>query len=384
MTKGKKHKKVVYLRVVDELRKGSASRAAGVLDFSKQQISPLIKTLKILGIVERIGYGVWRVHDHHLGRLDSFLAEKSPKQVSNLESLWSQKKGGLSDKKLFTSFHSSERVKSSLGPDTVRTHALQFVLKVKGIRNWERRKEYLDSKGFDYVNIKQGQRFFVEGCRVWLTNKSIVIWLPNSFFVSNADTGYNYGVYEFLRIVSKLESLLNATFRLGGQYRFRVARQHHALIKNTLAKQYNKEKKKLFVFDEKGLWLVVDDSEGLGELETIHNRPDARSDNRKVQDFFNGIKDTGLTPEMVLQMIARVTDNQQVHAQNMLSHVDAIKELGAGVKELTGVVKKMDGELEARIDRAIAESKSKLGEDDVPKKPKEDHWLNFTWDPILK
>lgn len=318
-------------RVVDLLQNFKASAVAEKLGMSKSTLSYHVKKLQVLGIVEKKGKGVWQVlvkdKKEIRARLEKTYRTKYP--------LRSSRKGGLSVRTI---------VKSS---DSIRTHALQFVVKLpSSIKGWnsERRRERLDSRAISYRVIQQGEAIDdLLSARVWLTSKSLVVWLPQSFFVVDAGVGYGLGVYELLKVIKRLESLLGVSFRIGGRFVFRPARQHHALIKNALAKQYNKEKEKLYVYDQRGLWLLVDDSEGLSELEEVGNRGERGGDShenvKRVQAFFNGVKATGLTPEGILAMIHANQSQLQYYAQNVEAHVDAVKEIRDAVRELRDAVR---------------------------------------------
>jgi len=63
-------------------------------------------------------------------------------------------------------------------------------------------------------------------------------------------------------------------------YRFTTSREHYGMIKNEMARQYNDKGDKLFISDDEGIWLWIDDSHGLAELET--NEP---TNSRMVQGW---------------------------------------------------------------------------------------------------
>lgn len=233
-------------------------------------------------------------------------------------------------------------------PDSVRGHAFQFTLSINpNLRNWNKREEILQKLGVKYKPLNVfggGQAFEFNGRKVWLTRKSIIVFEKSSYMALSSTEARKYAVYDFLAFIGALERYLRADFGATRQDRlkFKVSRQHYALIKNALAKQYDKEGKKLEVSNERGQWFIIDNSFNLHEAETIHPET-ADKDNLKVQAFFNGIKKfEGFTPEFVVNSLGGVMQTQELFAKNIESHVSAIQELAVGVKELTQKIKELD------------------------------------------
>jgi hypothetical protein len=195
----------------------------------------------------------------------------------------------------------------------VRSHAFTFVLSVKNPLNWDNRKLLLDSKGIQSHFKKTGfgkgvLTALIDNYKVWLSAKSVTVYFPDwrSYFSHSAVKGYNYAISDFMAVIRKIEVLLGSDLTIDGSYKFRVSKQHHALVHNSLAKMYNREGRKLEVRDAKGeVWLLIDNSEvgglRLDELETVHSKT-AVSDNVLVKRFFNETKETGLMPKDILEM----------------------------------------------------------------------------------
>lgn len=233
-------------------------------------------------------------------------------------------------------------------PDSVRGHAFQFTLSINpNLRNWHKRAELLEQAGIKFKPLKLyggAQSLQFKGRKVWLTRKSIIVFEKSSYMAENSTEAKKYAVYDFFAFIEALERYLRADFGATRQDRlkFKVSRQHYALIKNALAKQYDKEGKKLEVSNEKGQWFIIDNSFNLHEAETIHPET-ADKDNLKVQAFFNGIKKfEGFTPEFVVNSLGGVMQTQELFAKNIESHVSAIQELAVGVKKLTQKIEELD------------------------------------------
>lgn len=171
-----------------------------------------------------------------------------------------------------------------------------------------------------------------------------MINFPESYIAETPTLARKDAVAKFLRVVRGLERLMRANFSQFGKYKFRVSRQHYALIKNSLARQYldnEYNKKKLHIYSGRGLWLLIDNSYNLEELEAVHKNT-AVKDSTKVQNFFNGLDMVeGYTPQFVMKAIMKNAEHLEFHAENMRSHVKAVQQLGEAVRLLTEKVEKL-------------------------------------------
>lgn len=280
-----------------------------------------LSSLKQEGLIKKIGYGVWETTSNSTGKE----LQKSTAVAT----------------------HQLNKICSSLKPDSVRGHAFQFKLQIpKNLRNWNRREEFFKKLGIKFKKLQvpaNSQAIEFKGRKIHLTDKSIIIYERESFIQETAAESQSQAIDNFLRIIKSLERELKANFGEFGKYRFKVSRQHYSLIKNALAKQYDKEGKKLEVYNDTGLWFLIDNSFNLHEAETLHPKT-AVSDNEKVQTLFNGIKEEniehikGFKPSVIFSMINKNTENlgeflqsQVIYAENIKSHIKAIQQLGDGV-----------------------------------------------------
>lgn len=308
-----------YLFTYQQIKEGwNPSVICKKLNITKQRLNYYLSSLKKRGLIRKIGYGVWEI-----------CAEYTEKEIKKTTQVTQN------------NLHKFKGLKQ----DSVRGHAFMFTLRIpEGTRNWKRREEILKEHGFKFKPLKifgGGQQMIFRGRKVWLTNKSLIIFEKSSFLAETSKEAKKHAIGTFLRIVKAFERYIRANFYSAGQYKFKVSRQHYSLVKNALAQQYDKEGKKLHIYSGDGLWLLIDNSYNLHETETVHSKT-ADKDNQKVQDFFNGVKRLeGYTPELVMTAIGKVTENQQQFAVNMKSHIKAIQELGTGVKELRREVKKL-------------------------------------------
>lgn len=251
---------------------------------SKQALNWYIHALKASGIIEKVGYGVWK----QVKAFDKDTLRGVPKLY----------KEGIPKKKKNIAI---KEYKS----DTIRGHAFQWIVKLPVIKKWNKRQVYLNQKGIKNTPLKNhsgvyGQEIFIKGFRVWLCKETLIIWQPKgvSWFANKASEAYKYALYDLKEhIIKGLENSLNIKVSQNGRYDFRTVKLENALIKNALAEQYNRDGDKLRVYgleDGKG-WLSIDASEPeyqLGELEGIH--PDVQTNVRDVdvvvQPFFNKLR----------------------------------------------------------------------------------------------
>jgi len=301
-----------YLTVYEQIKEGvRPSEICKRFKISKQKLNYYLSSLKRAECIKRIGYGVWEI----CGEFD----EKKVKETIRLTK------------------YQPERIK----PDFVRGHAFQFKLKIPKLRNWEKREEVLEKKGIEFKEldhlIGKGQEILIKGRKIWLTNKSIIIFEKSSYLTKTAKDARQYAVYDLFELVKGLESTLGANFKINKKYQFKVSRQHYALVKNTLAEQYKRDEKKLQVYSEEGLWFVIDNSYNLNEAETVHPKT-AVNDNTKVQNFFNGLKATeNYTPQIMMKAVTQNAENLHDYAVHLDAHVKSVRKLGTGVDKLTKV-----------------------------------------------
>jgi len=329
MKRSKNYKKL-YLSILEGLKQGyNPSKISKELGITKQKLNYYISSLKNEGCIEKISYGTWKY-------IKGF--QKRSKKITAVIGT--------------NSGH-------SLKQDSVRGHGFLFVLELpKNLRNWDKREEILEKLNIKFLpyyvgGVKRGQRLTAQNTNVALTDKSILVNFPESYIRETAILAKKDAIAQFLRVIKHLERILRANFSEFGKYKFKTARQHYALIKNSLARQYlNNEynSKKLQIYSGRGLWLLIDNSFNLEELETVH-KDTAVKDNHKVQDFFNGLDLVeGYTPQFVLKVLAghneqigKNAENLDKYAIHLKSHVESVKQLGESVVELTKIIKEIKG-----------------------------------------
>ena len=305
--------KKFYLTVLDQIKAGNyPAQICKDLDISKQKLNYYLSTLKRLGTIRKIGYGTWE----YLKDLD--LKEVKKSVVIGKDS-------------------------SLLKQDTVRGHGFLFKFKIKdNLLNWNKREEIFIKNNikFDpyYVGgIKRGQRIIFRNRKVALTDRSIIINFPESYIAETSIRAKKDAIYNAISLINGLENFLKADFKINKKYMFKVSRQHYALIKNSLAKQYDKEGKKLECYTHKGLWLIIDNSYNLHELETLH-KDTADTDNTKVQNFFHSLKENPITSKEILDMNNEIKSMLKESSENQIQLGQVLKQMEKNIIHLTKIV----------------------------------------------
>jgi len=124
----------------------------------------------------------------------------------------------------------------------VRGHAFQFKLLVpERLKNWDKKEEILSRKRIVFKILNSlfggGVSLDFKGKKVHLPNSSVIIYEKEGYIADLAKDAKSAVIYHFLKLIKALEKHLKADFSFQEQYKFRVTRQHYALVKNALTKQ---------------------------------------------------------------------------------------------------------------------------------------------------
>jgi len=320
------------LRIIDSLPGRTARQVASLLGISETTLSYHLTILRKIDVIRKVGYGTWEVVHANKQRIYSpfHRVKKESKQLriskpSRLPQAIELRNNTETDQ------------------DMIVSHAFLFTLQLPSLAKWnkEGRRKYLAAKGIEHTPVNQGERLEVNGWKVHLTNLSLVGYAPKGerWVARTAQEGFQAAVFDFLIVIQKIESMLGVSLRSQGQYKLKVRREHHGFIRNALAKQYVREGKRLAVHDELGRWLLIDLSLTEGELETHaggteERVKDIRDANKKVQDFFNGVKATGGTPQMILENDARIQEKLLAYAEHIETHVKVMQQIGKFLEEI--------------------------------------------------
>lgn len=322
-----KSKRNLKLSVYLYIQKGlSIKDICSKLNLNQTSISYYLKQLKDSGSIQKIGYGVWKA------------LEFKEKQVQKIK---------VGDLNTLTNLKFSKR--------NIRGHAFRFKIKLPKIHNWENRETYLKKNKINYKIINKGytHRIIFRDCKTWLNSSSIIVYFPKglSFFGENATENETRALQEMISIMQGLDTLFKTSFKINKKYHIRVFGSHHGYIKNALAKMYNDKNRKFACFNEDGQWLLIDDSFGIDELETVGNkgRNNSRLDmDQVVLPFFNKLKDNPFTSDNIVELeknvnllmsdyvkTIKVFDERMTWmAENNKSHQKVLENINEAILEL--------------------------------------------------
>jgi len=267
-------KKLILHHIISSLKAGKKlSQISQELKLKKQSLQYYLRYLKENDYIFKKGYGVWVV----------------TKEVS-ISSKAYQKEVSISHKQ-------------------IRGHAFNW--KVKLDRSYDWKKKLQENRiPYNLIGINQSTpRIIFQDKKIWFTKTGMVIYEPKSYFSRSSFTSKGMAVWELDKII---KLLLNRLKIPNKHYLFTTSREHYGMIKNELARQYNNKGEKLFIRDDKGIWMWIDNSHSLHELET--GEP---IDSRNVQKWYNDMKKTKfeVTPSFLMESLNKITDNFQL-AQN--------------------------------------------------------------------
>ena len=319
--------KSVYLSIIDSVKNYGKIPDLGMTSQAKQRY---IKKLVSDGKIKKIGYGTWE-----------YIGDKNPQKELNTF-CWSPLKGGPQGT-MFSSFK-------------IRGHGFQFKVKIPKLKNWDRRKEFLKKHHIKYDNVgirKSTPSITHKDIKVWLANHSLTIYFPEgrSYFGDTAQETKEHAAIDLVKFLGSLGRLLKTSFKIGREFCFKFSKFHFSNVNNCIAKEYNKQEKKLQIRYNGDLWLVIDNSFHLDEMETVNSTTADKDMDRVIMPFFNDLKghhdNTGETLQMthLMRTIHQVAKNQAYHEENIKTHIGAIKELGESSTKMSEILTKIEKRL---------------------------------------
>jgi len=315
LTPKKKKKKFELNLLLSEIKAGSnPAKISKKYNIPKSSLSYSLGKLKKMGCIKKVGYGSWEF-------------------IEGLKQVRIRPKG-------------SREVKFEPLKKEIRGHAFIWNIQFESSYDWETIVNNYKKTILAFQRICQGKvlRTIYQARKIWLTKKGLTIYEPIDFFGKSSWEVKGSAVFNMDRVVKGLIAELGQKMR---RYKFTTSREHYGMIKNELARQYNDKKEKMNIRGEDGtIWLWIDDSKALGELETADPL-----NSRGVQTFWNSQKKHKfkvdadfvlLGFEQQTQAITANAKNLSNYAEHLKAHVQSVKDLGAGVKEYNKEVEKQN------------------------------------------
>jgi hypothetical protein len=269
-----------YYYVISAVKETGCLPSFESMNMTKQARQYYVKNLVARGVLYKKGYSIWGINEIELKKFLDGFKSKEVKQNGVLRPALGIK-----------STHKEVTPKSK----EIRGHGFQWTVKIPRIQNWQFRRDYLNKKGIDWKPVGsnwKGESIEFKDHRVWLTDKSIVIYSPAelSYFASTADTALRYAQYDMIMLMKSLGVYLGVDFSFKGAFKWRVSRAHYAHINDSLAKQCSREGRQLKIADKDGVWLITDLS-FTDELETVHPVTSKNDMDKIVTPFLNKLKE---------------------------------------------------------------------------------------------
>lgn len=234
----------------------------------------------------------------------------------------------------------------------LRQHNIAIKIKIlESKRNWDKKRNILMQLPYfnKRVELKNNHYdlFNFGKVRIKTTSKSIIFHLP-TIYDNNVDNAVLQAMDIIFDTIPRVEDRFKIKLIKDQKLNITFISQEYARLNDAIARVYKEKDKKLHIIDKDGeLRFIADYSFAVNELESVH--PDkASEDMNAVNPFlldlaenpttFSEVRDVVNQQNIVMQGIQQ---NQLMFAENMKSHIDAIKELGKGVEDLTKTVKEV-------------------------------------------
>jgi len=331
---GKSAKNDLHLYIIKHIKEHNKLPSNDRFNGSKYNKQYYITALKKLNIIAKTGYATWHINPQNLHKL------------------------GLAKGSTYTSKGTPQGSTYTSLP--IRAHGFQFSLKIPYYPKWHKIIRFLDKKKikYDLIGIRKNTpRINIKDFKIWLGKRSITIYSPKgkSYYAENAIEGQKAALDDLYNILIKLQRLLNINLKMNNEYCVEITKHHYSNIDNEIAKDYNKRNKKLQIYKENRVWLIIDDSHNLKELETTHKQTAATDMDNILMPFFNSMKDyyektgTIITPFNIMDMFLPVVQNQtflmdqhKLYAENIALHISSIKQLANASTRQTQILEKLE------------------------------------------
>ena len=189
------------------------------------------------------------------------------------------------------------------GQNQVRLHGVQINAKLI-----DRGKKYL--VGTTVRNKEYTIRCF---------SKSLDIYVLKSYYGRDSESADYMLSTDMWNMLAQIENDLGVSIVKDRKCNIRICKSHYADLENELAKDCirNNRKVKVVGFDNKE-WLIIDNSNKVPELETIHPNLSAEDMRNIVMPFFNSLREIG-KGDIILDLM-KVDNNNNERIKKLESY----------------------------------------------------------------
>lgn len=268
-------------------------------DSEKSKYSYHCRQLKEKGLIENISYGVW-------------IAKEVQKKVTTIKGKTKRKR--------------------------CRSHAYRFVVKVPYITGWEEIGNVLQRRKLNPRSIPQGYAVTIKRHTVWVCKETIqvIFYKGKSFKGVSAEDGDKCAICELNATLKALENKLRVNLRFGKAWQYRCVSKHHADIKNEIAKYHqSRGVNKWEIRDSEGtLWLLMDNSFNLHEVETVHAPTATHDMDVVVAPLMNTLRSNPNILNDLMETIRGLTDAQKTQIEIQNNQMESQKESFEQIRSL--------------------------------------------------
>ena len=160
-----------------------------------------------------------------------------------------------------------------------------------------------------------------DGCKVRINRDGVDIWVLRSFYGDDVDKATLDSLGFLQKVLFKIENDFGVVLVKDRCNNVKLHQQHYSEVGNELAKDERMSGDRFKVFGRDGkLWLLIDNSFNLHELETVHPEK-AKEDMLCIQRHFEDIRNNDLP---VLSDVMRVIKELAVQNKETASGLNAV------------------------------------------------------------
>ncbi len=264
---------------------------------------------------------------------------REKKIIENIYPIW----------KIAKSFSESENMAKLLSNNKIQLHDLSFIIRLINKPEWwdKRANRMMKLKEFKIKNVDFGNnpynQLINDSFVIQIHNNSIIVMNKKKYYGNDSYDLFIKGMNDFLEIYKYLEEVLKFKFFNDGIPQVSVRSSHFVKIGDEIARRCRKKGDLLEVKINGKIRALVDmsDPKGLEFVNKDYNVEDTSLYKKYVSDIL--INNPPTNSQLAIH-IQNVTNNQLIFAENMKSHIEAIKELGSSVKKLTRTFKRTQQE----------------------------------------
>jgi hypothetical protein len=244
----------------------------------------------------------------------------------------------------------SEDYATPLSSNNIELHNLSYIITLIKKPFWwnHRNAKLIKLKGYQIRELPLRNNPYMQLMNddyvIQLFKNSIIVMLRKSYRANDPYDCLIEGTNDFLLAYSRIEQMTGFKFFGDGIPQARLRTQHIVKLKDALAKRCTKEGTlfRLEIGGKPRLLIDMSHPRGIEGVSPQYAPDDMDRYLKFTEDIIqnNPPTMTELTKSLglVLQAQAEITHNQRVFAENMASHIAAIKALAAAVDKLTKTV----------------------------------------------